>query len=155
MENTAENTLLIPFSKLPKKELSQEEGEILVRVMLMSEKQAQSCYESILAEPGGWIPAAVDKRVNQILKLEVCFKTRLYILFITTEGGFSYPLTMYYFLKMWCKKNNVKKITIDTFCQNIFAMGFPDSKQVQALWDKSKVDGTPVLDIGKYCLSII
>lgn len=155
MENTAEDTLLIPFSKLPKKELSQDEWETLVTIMVMSEKQAEACYKKIIAEPGGWIPAAVDRRVNEILKLDICPKTRLYILFITTEGGFSYPLTMYYYLKMWCKKNNVKKITIDIFCQNIFPIGFPDVKEVYDLWDKSKVNGTPVLDIGKYCLSII
>lgn len=155
MENTAENTLLIPFSKLPKKELSKDQGQTLIRIMGMSEEIAEKTYTDLLKSPNSWIPTAVDKRVHLILNLDVCPKTRLYILYVTAGGGFSYPLTMYYYLKLWAKKNKAKRITFEMFCLNIFPSGFPDLKDVQELWDKSKIEGTPVLDIGKYCLSII
>lgn len=155
MQNLAETSLLIPFKKLPTSDMNMEVAEILLKLLVMTDYNADLAYKKMLEDSSAWQWRAIDLRNEKVLQLKVSPQVKLFIAFLCTGGGFAFPLCIYYYMKLWNRDNKVLTITLKTFCDKIFPTGFPSKEDVFTLWDKTKVDDIPILDIPQYCQSII
>ena len=153
MRNKAELELLVPFKKLPTIDMSVEQGNTLVSLLVLGSK-AEIAYNDMLKDEMAWKELAIHKRVDAVLKLKVEPAAKLFIAYLSANHGFSMPLCIYYYMKLWSRDNKVEAITLKMLCEQIFPHGFPSISDVNTLWDKTKVDGAPILDIPQYCESI-
>lgn len=149
--NQAEETLLIPFSKLQKHDLSRQMAEDLIRIMCMNENQAQGAWNDMRKEM--YQIAIIAQRLT-ILQVKIHFRVLILIASICNGNPGTSILYLYY-CQYYAKQCGIKEVSLDTFCQNMFAMGFPKQQDMFDLWDKSKFEGKPILDIGAACQSII
>lgn len=154
MQDKAEISLLLPFKKLPTLEMDMAVAEILLKLLVMTDYNADLAYKEMLNDSTAWQWKAIDLRVEQVLKLKVSPQVKLFIAFSANGAGFALPLCIYYYMKLWNRDNKLLTITLKTVCDKIFPSGFPSKEDVFTLWDKTKLGDVPLLDIPQYCESI-
>lgn len=154
MKDKAEIELLVPFKRLPTVDMNLEQGKTLLMLISMGGIRAENAYKDMLQDDAAWKERAIDLRVKECLGLNVSCALKFFIAYYCADKGFSMPLCIYYYLKLWNREKQAKEITLKMFCEQIFKMGLPSIEDVNKLWDKTKVDSTPILDIPQYCESI-
>ena len=125
-----------PFHKLPVREMTEDEQEIMVKVMF-AENAGKG--DELLNVPKEEIPTSVEF-LRKSLKGRFTFEmndaaTLMIAQVIKSFGeGVMYLTYLQYRAKEWGKK----KLTINDLAQ-IFPMGFPTDSALRDIWDMQKV----------------
>lgn len=154
MENRTENELLIPFIKLPKREMSDNEASVLITLLTQTNDQVKNGYIAMLKDDSAWKEQAIELNVMKTLQTNAEERVRFFIAYLCADSGFGFPLLIYYYIKLWNRDRKYKVITLEIFCQEIFPFGFPSKEDVNRLWDATKVDGIPLLNLPQFSKSI-
>lgn len=125
-----------PFSKLPIREMTSDEQEIMVKVMF-AENEGKG--DELLNIPKEEIPTSVDF-IRKSLKGRFTFEmndaaTLMIAQIIKSSGEGIMYLT---FLQYKAKQMDKKKLTINDLA-HIFPMGFPTDSALRDIWDIQKV----------------
>ena len=116
----------------------------------MDEKLTRGMMVFILSNIDNPIPEIQKEFLYKLIKkrIDVLYNYTIndwrlisFLMVLTQRPGRAVMYLTY--LQYWCKNNEVKELTIDIFCEKIFPMGFPKEEDLNKLWDKQKVQGTP------------
>jgi len=83
------------------------------------------------------------KLIENSLNLRFTFKIRDFrlIIMIAAVSKSAGTAIMYLtYLQYFCKTHNLKELDFETFCREIFPLGFPDDKELSKLWTNQKVN---------------
>lgn len=92
----------------------------------------------------------IEKRV------EVCFTytiSECAALLLAMVAGYPGAAVIYcWYLQYWCKKNNVKDVTLTRLMDEIFPFGFFSEEDLRRVWEAQKIAASPdnMLDHAKY-----
>jgi len=121
-----------PFDQATRCPMDEETTKFLMQLLIVKEMKEM---------PEKKKPFLI-KMIEQRIKGSFSFKitdNRL-IAFIAVISETPGKAVMYLtYLQYWCRKNNIKVIDLDKFCE-IFPMGFPDDETLHSIWDGQKVE---------------
>lgn len=135
IENSVEEIFCKPFDKLKSHEMSEEDTELLI--MLLMKEKINPTNTPIAEKDKPFLYQVIEKRIDACFTFEIT-DARL-ILFLCAIAKSPGTAIMYLaYLQYWCKKNDVKEIDLEKFAE-IFPNGFPCEEDLQKIWDEQKV----------------
>jgi hypothetical protein len=130
-ENLIEEIFCKKFEKLKRHPMSEDLTKIMFSMYMAD---INNPVKEITDE---FMYQLIDKRVKYGLTIKLD-DWRL-ITFLMMVSGTPGKAVMYVtYLQYWAKKNNLKEITFDLFCEKIFPLGFPNDNDLTLLWDEQK-----------------
>ena len=133
-ENTVELLYAKKFEELKRQPMNEESSKIMIGLLLSNipEDDAEM-NEQFLCK-------IIESRLKA-LGYTLDIKTKVFLAYLTGSPG---TAVMYcHYLAYFCKKNNLKHLTFNTFCDTAFPFGFPTDDDLNILWDQQKIRKDP------------
>ena len=124
---------------LRNKKLEEDEMKILVSLLLgaKDEKVADGMFEDITAK--SWALKAVSARQKAVFGNELVDKTTLIMLDVISKDNIGTMLMYLYYIQWKAFTKGWEKVTITTFCEELFPFGSISEENLHTLWDATKV----------------
>ncbi len=134
-ENAVEEHFCKPFEQADKHEMSiADTGDLL---LLASSKNTFSNWP-LLEKEKPFLYKVIEQRVQACFTFKITdCRLIMWLCMISKSPGTAVMYLAY--LQYWCKKNNVKEIDIDIFCEKVLPSGYPSEEDLQEIWDAQKV----------------
>lgn len=131
-ENAVEEYFCKPFNKLKRHEMGIETTRLMY--ILLAGDPAHKIKES--DKP--WLFKIIEQRIHGCLTMKISDERLL--LFITHLAETPGNAVMYLaYLQYRCKKEDIKELSFEYFCESIFPFGFPSDEDLHQLWNAQKV----------------
>lgn len=132
-EDAIETLFCQPFEKLPRSPMNDELGGMLLRLLFIKDAQ------NIPDKEKPFLYQVIEKRIEHCFTFKITDERLLLFLSVLTESPGQAIMYLTY-LQYWCKKNDIRELTLDVFCSQIFPWGFPKEDDLRTLWEATKVD---------------
>jgi len=124
----------------------------------MKREQAEFALKLIILDMSGKKLSAQKPFLMQLIekRVEACFTytiSECAALLLAMVAGYPGAAVIYcWYLQYWCKKNNVKDVTLARVMEEIFPSGFFSEEDLEKTWKAQKVALSPdnMLDHAKY-----
>jgi hypothetical protein len=135
-EDSIEKLFCEPFSKLAVRQMTKDEQEIMVKVML-AENEGKG--DELLNIPKEEIPTSVGF-IRKSLKGRFTFEMNdaAQLMLAQIVKSFGEGIMYLTYLQYQAKKLNKRKLTVNDLA-TIFPMGFPTDGELHKIWDSQKV----------------
>lgn len=119
------------FGKLPVAPMSNFVANSLAQLLARKEFKMPPSQKPFLMQ-------VIEKRIKHCFTYSIKDEKLTFFLAIISERV-GIAIVYLWYLQFWCFKNDVREITIDIFCTQIFPKGFPHIDDIHGIWDAQKV----------------
>lgn len=121
-----------PFEKLSKHPMSDELSKMMI-TLLFSKKEI-----SIPEKEKPFLLKVIETRIKHSFTFTILdIRLSFFLCVLSQTPGTAIMYLTY--LQYWAKNHQLKVITFDDFCKDIFPMGFPSDEDLHQLWISIKV----------------
>lgn len=115
--------------------MSENDTEILCMLLMSNNRNPV-----IPQEQKPFLYQLIEKRLEVVLKFKINDSRLILFLMQVTETP-GKAVMMLWYLQWWCHTKNMTELDLDTFCRDIFPMGFPSDEDLSKVWNEQKIIG--------------
>lgn len=129
-----ENIVCKPMEKLKRFPMDQDTTGVFVQLCLMPKEF------SIPEKEKPFLYSVIEKRIEHCYTFTIKDARLILAIAMLSETPGSAVLYLWY-LQYWCKQNDVKELSLDQFCSDVFPFGFPSKDDLHTIWNSQKIAG--------------
>lgn len=129
-----------PFEKLQRHQMSEDLTKLMIKLM-MSDKNV-----TIPEKDKPFLFKVIESRIKHCFTYSIDDnRLILFLMMLTQSPGTAvmYLTYLQYWVKKYLATRNITNIDFETFCMEIFPMGFPCEEDLSQLWRNCKVAAKP------------